>query len=183
MPPGPSELRRLNYAGCRASSGLRLARLTGLAGQRQRRQLPGIIVCDLFSLSQRLIIILLTVASLAIADNPEKVILDTDSGPFNDDGVALVMLLQSASKMSLQGITVVPGNVWPLQGAEYMLAHTVMMRHSDIPVFTGATTPLLHTPAIAAAAAEKFGKQNYIGAFAEQPARTRADLKKPFYWF
>jgi inosine-uridine nucleoside N-ribohydrolase len=121
------------------------------------------------------------VASLAIADNPEKVILDTDSGPFNDDGVALVMLLQSASKMSLQGITVVPGNVWPLQGAEYMLAHTVMMHRTDVPVFVGAATPLLHTPAIAAAAAEKFGKQSYIGAFAEQPPGSRADLKKPFY--
>jgi inosine-uridine nucleoside N-ribohydrolase len=134
-------------------------------------------------MSQRLIIILLIVASVAIADTPEKVILDTDSGPFNDDGVALVMLLQSPARVSLLGITVVPGNVWPMQGAEYMLAHTVMMHRSGLPVFIGAAAPLLHTPAIAAAAAEKFGKQNYIGAFAEQPARTRADLKKPFYGF
>ena len=132
---------------------------------------------------QRLIIILLTVASMAIADTPEKVILDTDSGPFNDDGVALVMLLQSPSKVSLQGITVVPGNVWPAQGAEYMLAHTVMMHRTGLPVFIGAAEPLLHTAAIAAAAAKKFGKQNYLGAFAEQPALTRADLKKPFYGF
>src|SRR6202043_3431711 len=107
---------------------------------------------------------------MACSDDPEKIILDTDSGPFNDDGVALVMLLQSASKVSLQGITVVPGNVWPLQGAEYMLSHTVMMHRSGVPVFVGAAEPLLHTAAMAAAAAEKFGKQNYVGAFAEKPA-------------
>ncbi len=118
---------------------------------------------------------------MAIGDVPERVILDTDSGPFNDDGVALVMLLQSASKVSVLGITVVPGNVWPLQGAEYMLAHTVMMHRTGVPVFLGAGSPLLHTVAIAAAAAKKFGKQNYVGAFAEQPARS--DLKKPFYGF
>src|SRR5258708_37252153 len=50
---------------------------------------------------QRLIIILLTVAAMALVDAPEKVILDTDSGPFNDDGVALVLLLQSSSNGSV----------------------------------------------------------------------------------
>jgi len=120
---------------------------------------------------------------MALSATPEKIILDTDSGPFNDDGAALVMLLQSPSKVALQGITVVPGNVWPDQGAEYMLAHTKMMHRTDVLVFIGAEAPLVHTAAIAAAAAEKFGKQNYIGAFAQKPARSHKDLKKPFYGF
>ena len=119
----------------------------------------------------------------AEAQAPEKIILDTDSGPFNDDGVALVMLLQSSAKIAVQGITVVPGNVWPDQGAEYMLANAKMMHRSDIPVFIGAEAPLVHTPAMAAAAAEKFSKQDYIGAFATKPARSRKDLKRPYNGF
>ena len=114
---------------------------------------------------------------------PEKLIFDTDSGPFGDDGVALVMLLQSGSKVAIEGITVVPGNVWPDEGAEFMLAHTKMMHRTDIPVFVGAEAPLVHTAAIAAAAAEKFGKQGYIGAFATKPPRSHKDLRKPFYGF
>ncbi len=120
---------------------------------------------------------------MALGQSPEKIIFNTDSGPFNDDGVALVMLLQSPSKVAIQGITVVPGNVWALQGAEYMLAHVKMMNRTDIPVFVGAEAPLVHTAAIAKAAAEKFGKQTYIGAFADKPPRTQSDLKKPFYGF
>ena len=126
---------------------------------------------------------LLGAACMALGQSPEKIIFNTDSGPFNDDGVALVMLLQSPSKVAIQGITVVPGNVWALQGAEYMLAHVKMMNRADIPVFVGAEAPLVHTAAIAKAAAEKFGKQAYIGAFAEPPPRTHDDLKKPFYGF
>ena len=132
---------------------------------------------------KRLIIVLFAVVCMARSDVPDKIILDTDSGPFNDDGVALVMLLQSASKVALQGITVVPGNVWPDQGAEYMLSHTKMMHRTDLPVFIGAEAPLVHTAAMAAAAAEKFGKQGYIGAFAQKSPRSRKDLKKPFYGF
>ena len=115
-------------------------------------------------------------ASAIPADSQEKVILDTDSGPFNDDGIALVMLLQSASKIALQGVTCVPGNVWARQGAEYMLANVKMMNRPDVPVFIGVAAPLLNTLA-AAAALTKFGKINYTGAFADNPA----EIKKPFY--
>src|ERR1051326_3203678 len=132
---------------------------------------------------KRLIIVLFAAVCMALCDTPEKVILDTDSGPFNDDGVALVMLLQSASKVAVQGITVVPGNVWPDQGAEYMLAHIKMMHRPDVAVFIGAEAPLVHTAAIAAAEAEKFAKPSYFGAFATKPPRSRKDLKKPFYGF
>ena len=109
-------------------------------------------------------------------DGQEKVILDTDSGPFNDDGIALVMLLQSASKISLQGVTCVPGNVWAAQGAEYMLANVKMMHRTDVPVFVGAAAPLMNTPAMAAGLA-KLEKVSYIGAFAANPA----EIQKPYY--
>ncbi len=129
-----------------------------------------------------LLLVPAAVFCMALADTPAKVILDTDSGPFNDDGVALVMLLQSPSQVALQGITVVPGNVWPLQGAEYMLAHLKMMRRPDVPVYIGAEAPLVHTAAIAAEE-RKFGELAYIGALARTPPNSSAELAKPFYGF
>jgi len=120
---------------------------------------------------------------MAMGQQPEKVVFDTDSGPFNDDGAALVMLLQSRSKIAVEGITVVPGNVWPLQGAEYMLAHVKMMHRPELGVYVGAEAPFIQTAAMAAEAARKFGKQAYIGAFTQNPPRSRRDLKKPFYGF
>lgn len=120
---------------------------------------------------------------MAAASAPERIIFDTDSGPFNDDGVALVMLLQSSGKVSIEGITAVGGNVWPAAGAEYMLSNLQMMGRGDIPVFIGAQAPLVHTPAMATVAAERWGKQNYIGAFAQPRPKSRHDIKPPFHGF
>ena len=55
---------------------------------------------------------------------------DTDSGLFGDDGAALVMLLRSPSQVTVQGITIVPGNVWAPQGAEYMFHILDLMKRS-----------------------------------------------------
>lgn len=126
---------------------------------------------------------MMAAGSLAMAQQPEKVILDTDSGPFNDDGAALIMLLQSPKRVELAGIAVTPGNVWALQGAEYMLAHVKMMHRSDVPVFVGAEAPLVHTASMAAEEHRKFGKLGYRGAFAQKTPRSRRELKKPFYGY
>src|SRR6516165_4077397 len=50
----------------------------------------------------------------------EAIIFDTDSGLFGDDGAALVMLLRSPNQVAVQAVTLVPGNVWTPQGAEYV---------------------------------------------------------------
>jgi len=113
---------------------------------------------------------------------PEKIIFDTDSGPFNDDGVALVMLLQSSTKVSIEGVTTVPGNVWPVAGAEYMLANLKMMQRSDIPVYIGAENPLVSTASSVAAAAQRWGQQSYIGAFAQTRPLERKQVEPPPYF-
>ena len=117
------------------------------------------------------------------AATPEKIIFDTDSGPFNDDGVALVMLLQSANRIAVQGVTVVPGNVWPVAGAEYMLRNVKMMGRQDVPVFIGAEGPLVHTAAMASAAGERWGKPGYTGAFAQPRPASRDQVKPPYFGF
>src|SRR4051794_12571699 len=79
----------------------------------------------------------------------DLVVFDTDSGLFGDDGAALVMLLRSPTQVSIQGVTVVPGNVWSQQGAEYMHHILDLMKRPMVGVYTGAEAPLLHTAEMA----------------------------------
>src|SRR5579871_1237349 len=77
------------------------------------------------------------------------VLFDTDSGLFGDDGAALVMLIRSPEQVTIAGVTIVPGNVWPGQGAEYMIHILDLLKHPQIAVMTGAQTPLVHTASMA----------------------------------
>src|SRR5882757_1097451 len=83
------------------------------------------------------------------AADREIVIVDTDSGLFGDDGAALVMLLRSPAQVTVPGVTIVPGNVWAPQGAEYMLHILDLLKRPDLPVFLGAEGPLTNSVAMA----------------------------------
>jgi inosine-uridine nucleoside N-ribohydrolase len=111
--------------------------------------------------------ILMTPALLGAAR--DTVIFDTDSGLFGDDGAALVMLLRSPAQVLIPAITIVPGNVWHAQGAEYMFHILDLLKLPQVPVYTGAESPLVHTAAMAREAERRWGKINYIGAFADKP--------------
>jgi inosine-uridine nucleoside N-ribohydrolase len=100
----------------------------------------------------------------------DTVVFDTDSGAFGDDGAALVMLLRSPELVTVAGITVVPGNVWSAQGAEYMLHILDLLKRPQVPVSIGAETPLLHSPAMAREFNRRWGPLEYIGAFSQNPA-------------
>ena len=103
----------------------------------------------------------------------DTVIVDTDSGLFGDDGAAVVMLLRSPEQVAVSGITIVPGNVWPAQGAEYMLHILDLLKQPLVPVFLGAQMPLLHTVAMAHEYARRWGPTEFIGAFAEDPREVK----------
>jgi inosine-uridine nucleoside N-ribohydrolase len=113
---------------------------------------------------------LLAVVSAAWAAGPETVVFDTDSGAFGDDGAALVMLLRSPDRVTVAGVTLTPGNVWPAQGAEYTLHILDLLRRPQVAVYTGAETPLLHSPAMAGEFNRRWGPLGFTGAFAENPA-------------
>jgi inosine-uridine nucleoside N-ribohydrolase len=100
----------------------------------------------------------------------EIVLFDTDSCLFCDDGAALVMLLRSPAQVAVHGITLVPGNVWPDQGAEYMFHILDLLKRPGVPMFAGAHAPLVHTASMAKEAIARWGKHEYIGAFADNPA-------------
>jgi inosine-uridine nucleoside N-ribohydrolase len=111
------------------------------------------------------IFVLLLAGVVAFASDPERLILDTDSAYFNDDGAALVMLLQHPEITDVVGITIVPGNMWPEPGAEAMFRILDVMKHPGIGVFYGAQMPLLHTPAMAQIENKKWGPIDFMGAF------------------
>jgi len=99
------------------------------------------------------------------------VVIDTDSGLFGDDGVALTMVLRSPAPVSVQAIVITPGNVWPAQGAEYTSHILDLLGRPNVPLYTGAQSPLLNSAALSREAARLWGPPLYAGAFAEDPAR------------
>ena len=109
------------------------------------------------------------VATAMVAADREIVIVDTDSGLFGDDGAALVMLLRSPAQVTVSGITIVPGNVWAHQGAEYMLHILDLLKRPEVPVYEGAEVPLVNSVAMAREEERRWGKLDYTGAFAYEP--------------
>jgi inosine-uridine nucleoside N-ribohydrolase len=116
----------------------------------------------------RVLSAILLAAAVAAAQR-EIVIVDTDSGLFGDDGAALTMLLRSPEQVTVPGVTIVPGNVWAPQGAEYMLHILDLLRRPEVPVYTGAAVPLNNSVALAREEERRWGKLEYTGAFAYEP--------------
>jgi purine nucleosidase len=79
----------------------------------------------------------------------EKIVFDTDPLLFTDDAHAAVMLLRSPEKVSMLGITVVSGNAWGAEGADYMWEALAAIGRTDVPIHLGAQAPLVHTLAMA----------------------------------
>jgi inosine-uridine nucleoside N-ribohydrolase len=109
-------------------------------------------------------LLMISTASSAARD---VVIFDTDCGIFGDDGAALVMLARTPELITVAGVTTVPGNVWADQAAEYVLHILDLLRRPQIPVYTGAATPLIHTAAMAHEAIRRWGALEFMGAFAD----------------
>jgi inosine-uridine nucleoside N-ribohydrolase len=104
-----------------------------------------------------------------IASAQDKIIFDTDSGFFGDDGAALTMLLRSPDKVRVMGVTVVSGNVWSRQGAEYMFDIMQAAGHPSVPLYMGANLPLKRTQAITNEEARRWGPLEFTGAFGRSP--------------
>ena len=112
----------------------------------------------------------LLVAPALFAAARDLVVIDTDSGLFGDDGAALVMALRSPGKLSVRGIVITPGNVWPAQGAEYTFHILDLLGRRNVRLYTGAQSPLLQSAAMSRETARLFGPLIYTGAFAEDAA-------------
>jgi inosine-uridine nucleoside N-ribohydrolase len=113
-----------------------------------------------------LLIVAVWFLNVAPAAPPERIILDTDSGPFNDDGAALVMAARSPERITLEAVTLVPGNTWVTEGAGYTSRILKLLGKTQIPLLPGAQAPLVNSPAMAQAMAKQWPPLEYAGAFA-----------------
>jgi len=115
-------------------------------------------------------IVLLVVAvwflNLAPAAPPERIVIDTDSGVFGDDGAALVMAARSPERVTIEALTLVAGNVWVSEGAGYTSRILKLLGRTQLPLLPGAQAPLVNSPALAQAAAKQWPPLEYSGAFA-----------------
>ncbi len=74
----------------------------------------------------------------------KKVLIDTDCGV--DDAIAIMMALASPAEVSVLGITTVSGNVALENVVDNVLRLLSFLGRTDIPVFRGASRPLLEPP-------------------------------------
>ena len=56
-------------------------------------------------------------------------------------------------------MTIVPGNVWPDAGAGFMARLLDLLKRPQIPLYTGAPTPLVHSAAMAREAERRWGNR------------------------
>ena len=77
--------------------------------------------------------------SVAVAQFPQRVIIDTDPGI--DDAMAILLALNSP-ELKVEALTVVPGNVEAWQGLENALKLISLAGRCDVPVAGGAQHPL-----------------------------------------
>jgi inosine-uridine nucleoside N-ribohydrolase len=107
----------------------------------------------------------------------ERVILDSDCAIFNDDAAAMVMLLQRPEQVDLLGVTLVPGNMWPFAGAEYMGRALDAVKKQGVPMYVGAQMPLVHS--FMMSQTEKYDwNEGYRGAFdQDQPTRGKSSKR------
>ena len=122
----------------------------------------------------------ITLCVSAMVAAKDKVIFDTDTAYFNDDGAALVMLLQRQEQIDLLGVTVVVGNEWPIQGVEYMLHIAETLGADDLPFFIGARSPLLLTRERALYMDKEWGGINWLGAYRSPRPTNRSELRPPY---
>ena len=94
-----------------------------------------------------------------------RIIFDTDSAVFNDDAAALAMLAGRPDVVDILGVTVVAGNHPVPQGAEHMLHLLELIGADHIPLYLGAESPLVNSPAHAARQEARWGPVSFKGAF------------------
>jgi inosine-uridine nucleoside N-ribohydrolase len=76
--------------------------------------------------------------------SPKKIVIDTDCGV--DDAVAIMIALSSAEELAVLGVTTVSGNV-PLEHVlDNVLRLLTFLDRTEIPVYRGASMPLVERP-------------------------------------
>jgi inosine-uridine nucleoside N-ribohydrolase len=110
---------------------------------------------------------LTALATSAAPIGPELVIEDNDyAGPAGSDLQSALILL-AAPSVKVLGFTVVTGDAWRDEEAQYLLRFLEIAGASDVPVYNGAVFPLINNKARMTAWEAAYGKIPWKGAFNE----------------
>ena len=111
-----------------------------------------------------ILMISLAVAAAARAQ-PHQVIFDTDFGlPPTDDGLALILALNSP-ELEILGVTTVAGNFSLERATAESLRLLEIAEREEVPVFRGADMPLVHAPS-------DYARQGYGEWWSDEPPPT-----------
>lgn len=97
-----------------------------------------------------------------------KVILDQDTaGPGGSNELAVLMALES-SDVEVLGITVESGDAWEDEEVAHVLRMLELIGRTDVPVYRGATYPLVNTMEATKRWEQMYGDLAYKGAWMEK---------------
>jgi len=125
------------------------------------------------------IFLALAVTPLVSAAQTRLVLIDQDgSGPGGSDQMAIMALLE-APQVKVLGITMVTGDAWRDEETLHTLRMLELTGHADVPVARGAVFPLIRTQQETRLAEALNGRQTYLGAWRQEPAKSSADCSVP----
>src|SRR5579872_6854215 len=97
-----------------------------------------------------------------------KVIVDQDArGPGTSDQQAILVFLQS-EKFDVLGITTVSGDQWVKEETQHVLRLLEISGHTDVPVYQGATFPLINSKEESERWEAMYGKFEYKGCWTDK---------------
>jgi purine nucleosidase len=128
----------------------------------------------------KIVLSLLFLSSLATAQKI-KVIVDQDArGPGTSDQQAILVFLQS-EKFDVLGITTVSGDQWVKEETQHTLRMLEIANRTDVPVYQGATFPLLNTKEETERWEALYGKFEYKGCWTDFEANRSTIFREPYH--
>jgi purine nucleosidase len=121
--------------------------------------------------------------SLLIAASAQriKVIVDQDArGPGTSDQQAILVFLQS-EKFDVLGITTVSGDQWVKEETQHVLRLLEIAKRTEVPVYQGATYPLINSKEETERWEALYGKLEYKGCWTDFEANRSTIYREPYH--
>lgn len=131
--------------------------------------------------SRTLILALAALAAETASAQKIKVIVDQDArGPGTSDEQAILVFLQS-EKFEVLGITTVSGDQWVKEETQHVLRLLEISGRTDVPVYQGATFPLINSKEESERWEAMYGKFEYKGCWTDFEAGRSTKYREPYH--
>ena len=125
-------------------------------------------------------LLVISLGTMALAQKI-KVIVDQDArGPGTSDQQAILVFLQS-EKFDVLGITTVSGDQWVKEETQHTLRMLEIAGRTDVPVYQGATFPLINSKEETERWEALYGKFEYKGCWTDFEANRSTKFREPYH--